>query len=521
MRYRRYDLHVLCATILIIGFCANPLLVGACETQTHEGYFIMESSKARLENSQTCFEKEFQIIEARRKKHDTVKPLGEHIPHGLIGLGLSGGGIKSSSFQLGLLSGLHNATNRKGAVLLDEIDYIASVSGGSWANGAYIAAKEPDDVFFSCLDSIAEDGSYKEECKELESILPRKQSEIWGSKDWQDQIIDNYLRGNDLKMAQLRNQNSALENRPFPIFLSTHSNTMIGKKSVKNFPFEMTPLSIGAVADCNSLETPCGFFRRYLRPLHWNNPPEKGFVIDLEEAGDIDIEIRKYLPNPQRELTLSHAMWSSGGLVAKVFSLHLRLSRDGKKMEGIRGKYVLSDGGKTDNIGLIPLVERGVDLMILSQIASDAKLKFGDLDRSAMQVKRLFDANVDTSRLVEPHRSGADENPIITQSDIRRSGSKFASVWLIKPTQENVTAFYRFLEQSGKYRSILAFLEKTQKDTTQLKRFPQNDTIKLKYPQELMYAYYVLGKFIGEMKLSPMLNEWLDSIARKTLETPQ
>ena len=512
MLYRRCFLHGLCAAVLIVGFCADPPLVGACETKTHEGYFIMESSKVRIENREECFGKEFQIIEARRKKHVSVKPLGGHIPHRLIGLGLSGGGIKSSAFQLGLLSGLHKATNRKGGVLLGEIDYIASVSGGSWANGAYIAAKEPDDVFFNCLDSIVEDRPSDEGCKDLESILPRQQSEIWGSKDWQDQIIDNYLRRNDLKMAELRHQNSPLEDRPFPIFLSTHSNTIIGKKSVENFPFEMTPLSVSAIADCNSLETPCGFFRRYMRPLHWKNRPEKGFVLDLEDAEDIDIEIRKYLPNSQHELTLSHAMWSSGGLVAKVFSLHLRLSRHGKKMEGIREKYVLSDGGKTDNIGLIPLVERGVDLIILSQIASDAKLKFGDLKKSAMQVKRLFDADIDIARLVEPHRSGADEKNMITKSDIGRNGAKFASVWLIKPTQENVAAFYSFLKQSGKHRSILDFLEKTQKDTTQLKRFPQNGTVKLKYRQELIHAYYMLGKFIGETRLSPMLNEWLDSI---------
>jgi predicted acylesterase/phospholipase RssA len=49
---------------------------------------------------------------------------------------MSGGGIRSAAFQLGILTGL-NASDGMHEKWLSKIDYIASVSGGSWANGEY------------------------------------------------------------------------------------------------------------------------------------------------------------------------------------------------------------------------------------------------------------------------------------------------------------------------------------------------------------------------------------------------
>ena len=283
---------------------------------------------------------------------------------------------------------------------------------------------------------------------------------------------------------------------------------MIGKKDPKNFPFEFTPISISAIADCNTPETPCGFLRRYLRPLHWNNPPEKGFSIDLSKENGVSTVVEKYdLYEATDELQISHPMWASGGLVAKVFSLHLHLNKNNKKIPGVRKKYVLSDGGKADNVGLIPLVERGADLIILSQIASDSKLKFGDLTRSSVQVDRLFGLTVDTDSLIRPH--SRDAPPIISEACIKDGENNVSSIFLIKPTTKNITGFYSYLE-SSKYSGLLEALKENMHSNEPV-RFPQNDTIELKYPQMLIYSYFALGEYIGQTELSQKLNNWLTS----------
>lgn len=71
--------------------------------------------------------------------------------------------------------------------------------------------------------------------------------------------------------------------------------------------------------------------------------------------------------------------------------------------------------------------------------------------------------------------------------------------------------FYEYLKSSGKYSELLNYLQEEQMAADKLERFPQNDTIKLKYPAQLMYAYFALGEYIGEMKLSYAINNWLNS----------
>nr|MBK7069892.1 patatin-like phospholipase family protein [Deltaproteobacteria bacterium] len=46
--------------------------------------------------------------------------------HGLVGLALSGGGIRSASFSLGVLQAL------QAHKILPEVDYLSTVSGGGW-----------------------------------------------------------------------------------------------------------------------------------------------------------------------------------------------------------------------------------------------------------------------------------------------------------------------------------------------------------------------------------------------------
>jgi hypothetical protein len=126
-------------------------------------------------------------------------------------------------------------------------------------------------------------------------------------------------------------------------------------------------------------------------------------LVDIPKIKIIDVTIKKYSDDRDESLCLSHAMWSSGRLAAKVMSLHVRILQNGEQVTGIKERYVLSDGGKADNTGLTPLVERGVDLIVLSQIAGDPKIRFGDIKIGGQRVKRLFDVDIGVKYLSYPH----------------------------------------------------------------------------------------------------------------------
>jgi predicted acylesterase/phospholipase RssA len=87
---------------------------------------------------------EWVAIQTRRRCHDqTVKPVDEKNakhPTGLIGLALSGGGIRSATFSLGVLQGLREHG------LLESIDYLSTVSGGGFTGGWWSAWLSRDDA---------------------------------------------------------------------------------------------------------------------------------------------------------------------------------------------------------------------------------------------------------------------------------------------------------------------------------------------------------------------------------------
>ena len=81
---------------------------------------------------------------------------------------------------------------------------------------------------------------------------------------------------------------------------------------------------------------------------------------------------------------------------------------------------------------------------------------------------------------------------------------------MIKPIPENVTDFYSWLEKSGKYSHVLEYLNDRDRRSDKPTRFPQNQTVELDYDQDLMFSYYLLGKYIAEHALSTKLRAWLN-----------
>ncbi|PWV95513.1 hypothetical protein DFR52_11042 [Hoeflea marina] len=79
---------------------------------------------------------EYDAVIKRRAAKDGRGPAGRmgNVPEGLFGIGLSGGGIRSSSFCLGVLQSLHTQG------LISRLDYLSTVSGGGHIGASMVAA---------------------------------------------------------------------------------------------------------------------------------------------------------------------------------------------------------------------------------------------------------------------------------------------------------------------------------------------------------------------------------------------
>ena len=58
-----------------------------------------------------------------------------------VAVAISGGGSRAANFGMGVMLGLEEILYEDGYSLLDQIDYLSTVSGGGFAGGAYIAAR--------------------------------------------------------------------------------------------------------------------------------------------------------------------------------------------------------------------------------------------------------------------------------------------------------------------------------------------------------------------------------------------
>jgi hypothetical protein len=89
------------------------------------------SFEGTAENPYPIFNKEIDFIRDRRKKMAAANQMAPLQPHpttenGLVGLCFSGGGIRSATFNLGLLQSLYKHG------ILQRVDYLSTVSGGGY-----------------------------------------------------------------------------------------------------------------------------------------------------------------------------------------------------------------------------------------------------------------------------------------------------------------------------------------------------------------------------------------------------
>lgn len=501
--------------IIVLIICLFVSSICAAKEITGEGlkdFYLMKKPTQRMEDQQTYFAHEYQQINSRRANKDS-----DLRPDFLTGLALSGGGIRSSAFQLGILSGLYKSN------LLDRIDYISSVSGGSWANGAYWAWASSDDDFFNCLGNAAEsevngcEAGIMLNTDQPFAKLPTEGIKLKARKrQWKEYIESIYLPKCNMNAENIKKHGIDSEcaknyrTKPYIIINTSHSVPMKDQKaSPKNMPFQFTFDKLGTLSDCHSDNKECAGDKKH------------GFFVKTLSHDFAWINAALFRAD-KPENSLSAAMAASSGVVAGpmllsyeyelLFKPEISLlgNWQGQKIKEIRKEYVLSDGGKSENLGLVPLIERGVDLIIISYMGKDDNLienPWEDLDTAAEQVKNLLGC------IVQKPDQKIDLTSNYIHDTTYDCGKHKGTILHVKASYENSKEFVKYLYSKGQDNKYLTRLHSylTETDVKNNEdpkdRFPQTRTMMERYDEELIKSYYLFGRWIAEEHLSKIVRE--------------
>jgi len=485
-----------------------------------EPFEIISKSNQRFENNDKYFQHEYDYINEKRKKIFKKYNIDKRPPN-LIGLSLCGGGIRSKAFQLGLLKGLNQYTleedkYNKDINLLNRIDYLSSISGGSWASAAYITYNGNDKDFFKCLDAqICNDEKLttcNENCNNF-NVLSNTQENIFFRALWKNEIESKYLYSINFKLSDLfkkiRKNIDADIYRPYPIYGATH-DIKSEFPDGKNYTFEITPHYIGTIEDTCTLTPGEGNNLFYYSLLLFMKSHRiqcyQGFFYNLNSINSKATVTRPWWPFCSKEITMSHAIAISSGFITCVDSWNLNFNYQNLP-NVIRKKYNLSDGGKSDNLGCIPLIERKIDNIILTDIpgiSNDRKIDYDNIYLSAYRVTKLFP----NLTIINVDEKNINNNCF---KIIKYTLSNKKKIYIIKPyilSNNKVFINSRFMKEYliNNYRNIYEFLLKNTED------FPNDETAKTSYEKERIYAYYLLGYYISSFN-----NEFRDIINNEIL----
>ncbi len=333
-----------------------------------------------------------------------------------------------------------------------------------------------------------------------------------------------------------------------------------------NMPFEMTAFSIGTIVDCGT-QTRAGL------PPDKTREPSIPWRSDYctKPAGEYPARFLVLKEKGYCPLSLSHAMAMASAVIPAEYTMamdwpvpiheegalanadcgpypHTTLADQGPAgmpgMPGVaappgckgltlegrctdfRARYIVSDGGHSENLGALALMERGVDLLIISDDGYDPKREFGDYGTLKKQAATLLGVqhmaihyeddgllphagmkdNEMRERTERLHKKGEKEGECVFFGSWQDPGATGA-VHLLKPflyvrVPESVQGFLKWLlrEENKEYRYIYNYI------VFNWLSFPDDGTLAASYSRKLMFAHYLLGKYIAVEELKPYLD---------------
>lgn len=336
-----------------------------------------------------------------------------------VGICFSGGGTRSASLTMGQLRGLQHIG------VLDKIAYLSAVSGGSWGSVPFLFLDESinDNTFLGMY--VAPD----ELTEQIVSYNPKysltfavSQSKIFddliknifaGDERYANIIAEIFLKpfniGNMRKfftynkrtLNEILSNNPSLEpgdfylmnsnnNRPYPIIGGTLLRPKFGR-----YQFEMTPLYVGI----DGLYKGAGSRSKfdigggYVEPL--------GFDSDSPDEFDkLTHLVYVRLGHSRHIFTLGDVIGTSGAAPAEYatrFGLEWLGFPEYKywspaDIDKTKAKeYDFGDGGILENLGVMPMIKRGVEkLIVFVNCQTVLRQESGDELEIASSIPALF-----------------------------------------------------------------------------------------------------------------------------------
>jgi hypothetical protein len=306
---------------------------------------------------------------------------------------LSGGGVRSAAFSLGVLQGLTELQSRdesaRSLTRLDDVDIISAVSGGSYALAWFLSEKHPlgnpsreefakNDSRGSWLTTPLEGGAGA--FLSMATVMLRKVSRIGRPTPIPDPTLAHYF------YARLLTASFGLRDRPLADF-----------KPNANLPFPIF-VATGRLGD----EGPCAASTRQ-SPFLGEAARSERSVVELTPlaGGSAGLGFSSRLP---QDLSLPMVVATAGAALDDPHSdycgtlrglgvtlgTRVGLWKPDQQDERIRsavppeesgGPLLLSDGGFSDNLAVYPLLRRSCRAILIADASYDPDLIFLDFQR--------------------------------------------------------------------------------------------------------------------------------------------
>lgn len=318
-----------------------------------------------------------------------------------VGIAFSGGGTRSASATLGQLRALHYLG------LLDSARYISCVSGGSWACVPYTFLPRPnaDETF---LGPLVEPGDLTRDRLEnpqqgsfayvlsrstiIDDFIEHGLFRLAGDETYSRALGDIFLEPfgiDSLKRFFTQDRDSlakilaanphmneddfylAKHSRPYLVVGATFLHTPALSFTAKKYQMEITPLYTGLYQDHGNV----GVGRHHIGGGYLET-----FGFDSEaladETADASGRLTVKLGARRHRFTLSDTIGTSGAAPAEVLDeLHLDFLgfpefrywpvEEAQHGDARTIEYEFGDGGNLENLGVIPLLLRGVEKMVV------------------------------------------------------------------------------------------------------------------------------------------------------------